>query len=58
MARKKVYAAIDVGSHEIQMQIAELDKHDRPQIIDTIRRTLPLGTDTYTSGKDQPGSVK
>lgn len=51
MARKKAYAAIDVGSHEIQMQIAELDKHDRPQIIDTVRRTLPLGTDTYTSGR-------
>ncbi|MDW7657401.1 MAG: exopolyphosphatase, partial [Bacillota bacterium] len=51
MARKKAYAAIDVGSHEIQMQIAELDKHNPPQIIDTMRRTLPLGTDTYTSGK-------
>lgn len=51
MARKKVYAAIDVGSHEIQLQIAELDKNDPPQVIDTMRRTLPLGTDTYTSGQ-------
>ncbi|MEA4890230.1 MAG: HD domain-containing protein [Clostridiaceae bacterium] len=51
MARKKLFAAIDVGSHEIQMQIAELSKGELPQTVETIRRTLPVGTDTYVSGK-------
>ncbi len=51
MARKKLFAAIDVGSHEIQMQIAELSKGEMPLMVETIRRTLPVGTDTYISGK-------
>ena len=51
MARKKMYAAIDVGSHEIQMQIAELNKDELPRTVETIRRTLAVGTDTYVSGR-------
>ena len=51
MARKKLYAAIDVGSHEIQMKIAELTKGEPPKIIDSARRTLAIGIDTYTQGE-------
>ncbi len=51
MARKKLYAAIDVGSHEIQMKIAELAKREPPKVIESIRRTLAIGTDTYTRGE-------
>ncbi|NLB45101.1 MAG: hypothetical protein GX821_08055 [Clostridiaceae bacterium] len=50
MARKKVYAAIDVGSTEITLKIAELYKDALPRVLETLQRTLPLGTDTYTSG--------
>lgn len=50
MARKKLFAVIDVGSHEIQMKIAELGKNEPPRIVESIRRTLAIGTDTYTSG--------
>lgn len=51
MARKKLYAAIDVGSHEIQMKIAELSRDGPPRIIEHVRRTLPLGTATYQKGE-------
>ena len=51
MARKKTFAAIDVGSHEIQMQIAQLRRDELPLTIETIHRTLPIGTDTYMSGQ-------
>ncbi len=51
MARKKLYAAIDVGSHEIQIKIAELAKKEPPRVVESIRRTLAIGTDTYTRGE-------
>lgn len=51
MARKKLFAAIDVGSHEIQMKIAELEKDEPPRIVEDIRRTLAIGVDTYMSGR-------
>ncbi len=51
MGRKKLYAAIDVGSHEIQLKIAELAKDEVPQVIENMRRTLAIGTDTYMSGR-------
>ncbi|HBP39155.1 MAG TPA: hypothetical protein DD640_10545 [Clostridiales bacterium] len=51
MARKKLYAAIDVGSHEVQMKIAELNRGEPPRMIENLRRTLAIGADTYTSGR-------
>ncbi len=50
MPRRKTFAAIDVGSNEINMQIAELDGEAPPRILTTLQRTLPLGIDTYTTG--------
>lgn len=50
MPRKKLAAAIDVGSHEIHMKIAELSKEQPPKVIETVRRTLAIGTDTYSYG--------
>lgn len=51
MAGRKLFAAIDVGSHEIQMQIAEIRRGELPLTIETIHRTLPIGTDTYVRGQ-------
>ena len=51
MARKKLFAAIDVGSHEIQMKIAEISRDEPPRIVEHVRRTLAIGTDTYLRGK-------
>lgn len=51
MGRRKRYAAIDVGSHEIRLYIAELPDQALPRIVETMRRTLPLGSDTYSTGE-------
>ncbi len=51
MAKKKLFAAIDVGSHEIQMKIAEIDQQAAPVILEQVRRTLAIGSDTYQSGR-------
>jgi len=51
MGRKKLYGAIDVGSHEIQMKIAELGKDEALRVVENMRRTLAFGTDTYKSGR-------
>ncbi len=50
MGRKKLAAAIDVGSHEINMKIVELERNEAPRVIETVRRTLAIGTDTYNTG--------
>jgi exopolyphosphatase/guanosine-5'-triphosphate,3'-diphosphate pyrophosphatase len=51
VAQKKLFAAIDVGSHEIQMKIAELAKEEPPRTVEHLRRTLAIGTDTYLRGR-------
>lgn len=50
MPNKKRSAAIDVGSHETRLYIAETPNQSAPLIIETVRRTLPIGTDTYNIG--------
>jgi exopolyphosphatase / guanosine-5'-triphosphate,3'-diphosphate pyrophosphatase len=51
MAKIKLFAVIDVGSHEIQMVIAEIGKTEPPRMVERVRRTLAIGTDTYMQGK-------
>ena len=51
MARKKLFAAIDVGSHEIQLKIAELSREEPPKVVEHVQRTLAIGADTYLRGK-------
>ncbi|MDD2374633.1 MAG: hypothetical protein PHD23_04700 [Eubacteriales bacterium] len=57
MSRKKLAAAIDVGSHEIHMKIVELARGEAPREIETVRRTLAIGTDTYNSGMISQGLI-
>ncbi len=58
MARKKRTAAIDVGSHEIRLYIAENTASEAPRVIEKVRRTLPLGSDTYSTGHISQPLVK
>ena len=51
MALRKRTAAIDVGSHEIRLYIAENAAASAPVVIEKVRRTLPLGSDTYSTGQ-------
>ena len=43
----KRIAAIDIGSNAPKMMIAEAAEDGRPRVIETIRGTLSLGSDTY-----------
>ena len=46
-----VFAAIDIGSYELEMKIFELSKNKGMKELDCIRHRLELGTDTYATGK-------
>ncbi len=44
-------AAIDVGSHDTFMKIAQVKSGAAPKIIEEVQRTIPIGSDTFTSGE-------
>lgn len=46
----KLFAAIDVGSYELNLGIYEFGQ-DRMRIIDNVKYRLDLGTDSYSKGK-------
>ena len=45
------FAAIDVGSNEVSMKIYEISKDSGIRKIDHVRKTIALGSETYTNGK-------
>ncbi len=45
------FAAIDVGSYELEMKIYEMSSRNGMKQIDDIRYRLDLGTDSYGTGK-------
>lgn len=47
----KTFAAIDVGSYELEMKIFETSKQNGIKEIDSVRHRIDLGTDTYATGK-------
>ena len=51
MAKQITAAAIDVGSNDVIMKIALLKSGAPPEILDEVHRTIPIGADTYTTGK-------
>ena len=51
MAKKRTIAALDVGSHEITLKIAQIERDGLPLALETIRKTLAIGTDTYKTGE-------
>lgn len=51
MAEIKRFAAIDVGSYEIEMKIYEISLKYGIREIDNIRHVMELGRDTYVQGR-------
>lgn len=49
--QKHLIAAIDVGSHAMRMKIGELSPKGDFRELETFRKVLPLGHDTFTTGK-------
>ncbi len=45
------FAAIDVGSYELQMKIYEISQKNKIVMIDHLRHVIELGKDTYKDGK-------
>ncbi|MCR5673560.1 MAG: exopolyphosphatase [Lachnospiraceae bacterium] len=46
----RTFAAIDVGSYELGMKIFEFSNKGGMKVIDNIRHSIELGTDTYQNG--------
>lgn len=53
----KTFGAIDVGSDEITLTIAECAKGRRIRVIDQVTHRINLGTDTFLTGKIRYGHV-
>lgn len=51
MSRYKVFAAIDLGSTEITMKIAEVSKKNGISVLDTVKYDLSIGKESYAVGK-------
>lgn len=49
--KKKIFAAIDVGSRELAMKIIEVSVQSGLNVIDHIRYRLDIGTESYKTGK-------
>ena len=52
------FAAIDIGSYDVTLEIFEIIKKTGIHSIDTIRHRLELGKDTYAHGKIGPEMVE
>lgn len=48
--KKKLFAAIDVGSYELSLKIFEIFSGKEWKVIDYIRHRLDLGTESYSRG--------
>ncbi|MCR5687817.1 MAG: exopolyphosphatase [Lachnospiraceae bacterium] len=46
----RTFAAIDVGSYELGMKIFEFSNRNGMKVIDSVRHSIELGTDTYQTG--------
>lgn len=49
--KKTVFAAMDIGSHELAMKIFEVSPQTGLKVIDHIRHRLDIGTESYKTGK-------
>ena len=52
------FAAIDIGTYDVTLEIFEISKKAGIHSIDTVRHRLELGRDTYASGKIGPEMVE
>ena len=48
------FAAIDIGSYDVILEIFEISKKQGIRSVDKICHRMELGKDTYTLGKNSP----
>lgn len=46
-----VLAAVDIGSHSIRMKICEVDCDAKIAVLETVKKSINLGKDTFISGR-------
>jgi exopolyphosphatase/guanosine-5'-triphosphate,3'-diphosphate pyrophosphatase len=49
--KKRLAAVIDMGATAIRMDIAEIEKGGRVHRLESLRKSVPLGKDTFTKGR-------
>ena len=47
----KIFAAINIGSYEVEMKIFELSKSKGMRELDSVRQILELGKEAYEIGR-------
>ena len=59
MARmNQLFAAIDIGSHRLQMKIVEISREGGVRVLENVDLLVPLGRDTFRDGKLSFASVR
>mgnify|MGYP000167535140 FL=1 len=53
----KTFAAIDVGSNQINMKIYEIASKKAAREIDSVSGVIELGSDTYRNGRIEESSL-
>ncbi|NDL67664.1 HD domain-containing protein [Anaerotalea alkaliphila] len=49
--KREIIAAIDMGSHAIRMKIAEVDKSGKFRELESFKKMVTIGHDTFTMGR-------
>jgi exopolyphosphatase/guanosine-5'-triphosphate,3'-diphosphate pyrophosphatase len=49
--KKRLAAVIDMGATAIRMDIAEIEKGGKVRRLESLRKSVPLGKDTFTKGR-------
>ncbi|MTI65243.1 MAG: HD domain-containing protein [Firmicutes bacterium] len=48
--KDEIFAGIDIGSHSLKMKVAYVDKKGEISTLENLRRTVPIGSDTFSNG--------
>jgi exopolyphosphatase/guanosine-5'-triphosphate,3'-diphosphate pyrophosphatase len=57
-AKKRVSAVVDIGAASVRMVIAEIDAAGRVHRLESLRRAVRLGKDTFTQGRIEQETVR
>ena len=52
-----VSAVIDIGSGQVNLKIIQIPAHGEIQILESVTRSLPIGRDTFSTGRISPAMV-
>ncbi len=56
--KARMVAVLDIGAIAIHMEIAEIDEQGNVKVVDTLRRPVLLGKDTFSRGRIQQSTIQ